>query len=115
MKAVTAIVLVLRLIIMRIRFRASDFGLVAKINLIRAKSKHASCAEMVLIRFFARVIHQLVFWTQKIQANVDYCCYVRRRAECASLGPGLKHPSLRSNSSLSREEPCRGASRGFFF
>ena len=37
---------------MRIRFRASDFGLVAKINIIiRAKSKQASCAEMVLESF----------------------------------------------------------------
>ena len=50
--------------------------------------------------FFARVIQQLGFWTQKNQANVDYCGYVRRRAECTSLGPGLKHPSLRSDSSL---------------
>ena len=32
------------LIILRIRFRASDFGLAAIINLIRAKSKQASCA-----------------------------------------------------------------------
>ena len=38
----------LRLNIMRIRFRSSDFGLVAKINIIRAKSRQASCAEMVL-------------------------------------------------------------------
>ena len=48
-----------------------------------------------VIRFFACMIQQLGFWTQKIQANVDYC-YVRRRAECTSLGPELKHPSLRS-------------------
>ena len=40
-------------LIMRIRFRGSDFGLVAKINIIiRAKSKQASCAEMVLGSFF---------------------------------------------------------------
>ena len=45
------------------------------------------------------MIQQLGFWTQKIQANVDYC-YVRRRAERTSLGPGLEHPSLRSDSSL---------------
>ena len=85
----------IRLIIMRIRFRASGFGLVPKICIIRAKSKQASCAEMVLgsvVRFFARVIQLLDFWTRKIQANVDHC-YVRRRAECTSLGPGLKHPS----------------------
>ena len=36
---------------MRIRFRASDFSLVAKINIIRAKSKQASYAEMVLGSF----------------------------------------------------------------
>ena len=41
------------------------------------KSKQASCAEMVL----------------------DYC-YVRRRAEYTSLGPGLEHLSLRADSSL---------------
>ena len=46
-----------------------------------------------VIRFFARVIQQLGFWTQKIQANVDYC-YVRRRAKRTSLGPELEHPSL---------------------
>ena len=48
---------------------------------------------------FARVIQQLGFWTHKLQANVDYC-YVRRRAECTSLDPGLEHLSLRSDSSL---------------
>ena len=52
-----------------------------------------------VIRFFDRVIQQLGFWTLKIQANVDHS-YVRRRAECNSIGPGLKHPSLRSDSSL---------------
>ena len=40
-----------RLIIIVIRFRASGFGLVAKINIICAKSKQASCAEMVLGAF----------------------------------------------------------------
>ena len=86
---------------MRIRFRASDFGLVAKINInFRAKSKHASCPEMVLGSFFfVRVVQLLGFWTEKIQANVDYC-YVRRRAECTSLAPGLEHPILPSDSSL---------------
>ena len=43
-----------------------------------------------VIRFFARVIQQLGFWTQKIRANVDYC-YVRRRADCTTVGPGLEH------------------------
>ena len=82
-----------RLIITRIRFRASDFGLVAKINIIRAKSKQASCGEIVLGSFVFLLVW-LGFWTQKIQANVDYC-YVRRRAECTSLRPELKHLSLR--------------------
>ena len=52
-----------------------------------------------VIRFFARVIQQLGFWTQIIQADVDCCC-VWRRAEYTLLGPGLKHPSLRSDSVL---------------
>ena len=35
-------------------------------------------------------------WTQKIQADVDYCCVCAAEgcAECTSLGPGLEHPSL---------------------
>ena len=73
------------------------FGLVAKINIIiRAKSKQASYAGMVLGSFFflfGRVIQRLGFWTQKLQANFDYC-YVRRRAEYTLLGPGLEHLSL---------------------
>ena len=83
---------------MRIRFRASDYGLVAKINITGVK--YASCAEMVLVSFvFARAIQELGFRTHKTQANVDYC-YVRHRAEGTLLGPGLKHLSLRSDSSL---------------
>ena len=77
--------------IMRIQFRASDFGLVAKIKIIRAKSKQASCAEMVL----------------------DYC-YVRRRAERTSLGPGLEHPSLRSDSSLAAKRRAEALHVVFF-
>ena len=85
---------------MRIRFRALDFGLVAKIKLSCKIETGFLCGDDArVIRFFARVIQQLGFWTRKIQANVD-CSYVRRRAERTSLGPGLKHPSLRSDSSL---------------
>ena len=62
-----------------------------------------------VICFFARVIQQLVFFTQKIQDNVDYC-YVRRRAECTSLGPGLTHPSLLL---LTLGWPLRDVSRHF--
>ena len=83
-----------RLIIMRIRFRPSDFSQVAKLKIFRAKSKQASCAEMDgarVICLFARLIQQLGFWTQGIQANVCYYCDVRRRAECTSVGPGFPH------------------------
>ena len=70
---------------------------------------------MVLESFvFARVIQQLGFWTQTIQANVDYCC-VRRRAECTSLDPGLKRPSLRSHSSLAAKRRALGALHVVFF
>ena len=36
---------------MRIRSRASDLGQVAKIHLIRVKSKQVSCAKMVIGSF----------------------------------------------------------------
>ena len=52
-----------------------------------------------VIVFYARVVQQLDFWTQKVQANVVYC-YVLRRAEYTSPGPGLEHLSLRADSSL---------------
>ena len=42
---------------MRVRFRASDFDQVAKINIIGAKSNQASRAEMMLGSFFF-----LVYW-----------------------------------------------------
>ena len=68
----------------------------------------------LVIRLFARVIQQLGFWTQKIKANVDYC-YVRRRAECASLGRGSKHPSLRSGSCLVAKRRAEALHVVFFF
>ena len=67
-----------------------------------------------VIRFFARVIQQLGFWTHKIQANVDYC-YVRRRTERTSLGPGLEHLSLRSGSSLAAKGRAEALQVVFFF
>ena len=89
--------LLLLLILIRIRFRASDFGQVAKNNCHSCKIETGFLRGdgARVIYFFAHVIQQLGFRTKKIQANVDYC-YVRRRAECTSLGPGLKRPSLRS-------------------
>ena len=103
---------------MWIRFRASYFGLVSKIKNHSFKSKQVSRAEMVLGSFVFFPIctcdSAARFWTQKIQANVDYC-YIRRRAECTSLGPGLNQaskPTLRLQSGC--EETCRGASRVFF-
>ena len=73
-----------------------------------------SCGDHArVILFFARVIQQLGFWTQKIQANVDDC-YVRRRAERTSLGPGLEHPSLRSGSSQAAKRRAE-ALHVFFF
>ena len=67
-----------------------------------------------VILFFPRVIQQLGFWTQKIQANVDYYCYVGRRAECTLLGPGLKHPSLRSDSTLAAKSRAEAFHVVFF-
>ena len=93
-------IVIRKLTLMRIRFRASDFGQVAKINIIRAKSKQVFVRRWCSSHFFfcscdSESAVTVGLWTQKIQANVDYS-YVPRRAECSSLGPGLKHPSLRS-------------------
>ena len=78
------------LIPMRIRFGALDFGQVAKTNVVRA-SRNRLLARIPARRccsghLYVRVIQQVGFWTQKSQANVDYC-YVWRRAKCTSLGP----------------------------
>ena len=57
---------------MRIRFRASDFGLVAKIELSCKIETAFLCGDDArVIVVYARVIQQLGFRTQKIQANVD--------------------------------------------
>ena len=60
------------------------------------------------------MIQQLGLWTQKLQADVDYC-YVRRRAEYTSLGPGLEHLSLRSDSSLDAKRRADALHVVFFF
>ena len=78
-------------------FRASDFGQVAKTNLVRANRSRLVVGKWCSGHlFFARVIQNFssVFGLKKIQANVHYC-YVWRRAEGTSLGPGLKYRSLR--------------------
>ena len=99
---------------MRIRFRASDFGLVAKIKLSGKIETGFLCGDHArVILFFARVIQQLRFWAQKTQPNVDYC-YVRRRAERTSLGPGLEHPSLCSDSSLAAKRRAEALHVVFF-
>ena len=107
LKAVVIVNRVVRLILTRIRLRASDFGQVAKINLVRAIetgfSYEIGCGDGArVICLFARVIQQLVFWAQKIQANVDLLIFgaAKRPFECTSPGPGLEHPSLRSDSSM---------------
>ena len=56
---------------MRIRFRASDFGLVAKVNSLVQYPDFLYGDDARVILFFARVIQPLGFWTQTIQANVD--------------------------------------------
>ena len=53
------------------------------------------------------------FLAQKIQANFHYC-YVRRRAQRTSLGPGLEHPSLRSDFSLAAKRRAEALHVVFF-
>ena len=70
------------------------FGLATKINIIRAKSKLASYAEMMSGHsFFCSCDSAVRFLDSKIQANVDYC-YVRLRAECTLSQPTLTDSSL---------------------
>ena len=101
--------------LMRTQFRAADFGQVAKINIIRAKPKQASCAEMVLGSFvFCSCDSAVRFPDSENSTNVD-SCYVRRRAECTSLGPGLQHLSLRSLTLVwLRRDVTRCFTRYFF-
>ena len=99
---------------MRIRLRASGSGLDAKIELSCKIETGFLCGDHArVVRFFARVIQQLGFRTQKIQANADYC-YVRRRAERNSLGPGLEDPSSRSDSSLAAKRRAEAVHVVFF-
>ena len=86
---------------MRVGFRTSYFGQVAKANLVSlSKSKHvSSCVKSDAEKVLGPCVSLLVgfsssatrFLDIRIRANVDYY-HVWRRAECASVGPGLKHP-----------------------
>ena len=106
LKAVVIVNRVVRLILTRIRLRASDFGQVAKINLVRAIetgfSYEIGCGDGARVFvLFVRVIRQLGLWTQKIQPTSGTRIaaampgVAKRRAECTSAGTGPKHPSLR--------------------
>ena len=53
------------------------------------------------------------FLDSEDHANVDYC-YVRRRAERTSLGPGLERASLRSDSSLAAKRRAEALHVVFF-
>ena len=68
-----------------------------------------------VICLFARVIQQLDFWTYKSQANVDDCYYVWRRAECASLGPGLNTKPALTDSKIWPRRGRAEALHVFFF
>ena len=86
---------------MRIRFRASDFGLVAKINIIRAKSKQASCAEMVLgSSFFCSCDSSAVRFLDSENSSQHRLLLrpaprrVHFARPCTRASTGLDHPSL---------------------
>ena len=67
----------LAVILTRMRFRASDFGQVAKTNLVSANRNGIRVQNRMRRwysgRLFACVIKQLIFGHRKIQASVDYC------------------------------------------
>ena len=104
----------LRRIIMWIRFRASDFGLVAKIKLSRANRSRLLLRRLCSCHsFFCSCDSAVRLLDSENSANVD-CSYVRRRAERTSPGPGLEHPSLRSGSSQAAKRRAE-ALHVFFF
>ena len=97
----------LRRVIMRIRFRASDFGLVAKISTSFVQNRNR-----LLVRrrcsghsFFYSCDSALRFLDS--ENSSPRRLLLRPRRECTSLGPGLKHPSLCSDFSLRRDVPRR--------
>ena len=86
---------------MRIRFRGLDFGLVAKINIIiRAKSKQASCAEMVLGSFFFCSCDSVLRFLDSETSSKRRLLLRPAPRRVHFARPGLEHLSLRSDSSL---------------
>ena len=87
-----------RLTLTRIRFRASDFGQDAKQISVQIRRGfwceigRGDGARVIII--FARVSKQLVFSENTATSTIAMSGAAKRRAECTSLGPGLKHPSL---------------------
>ena len=103
---------------MRIRFQASDFGLGAKKKTHWCKIDTGFlCGDgarvIRFLLFYARVIQQLGFWTQKIQANVHYW-YVRLRAKCTSLSPGLDVQAYAQTLAWPRRDEPRRSTWHFF-
>ena len=39
---------------------------------------------------------RLLLGHTRVEVNVNYYCYARPRADCASLGLGLRHASIRA-------------------
>ena len=90
----------LRLIVVRTRFRASDVGQVAEINVVRAKSKQASRAEMVLGSLFFRSCDSAVrFWDSESWSQRRLVlCPVPRRVHFARPWTQVSKPTLTDSS-----------------
>ena len=108
----------IRLIIMRIRFRAWDIG-------SGRKNKHHSCKiersfscwdGARAIRFLARVIPQLGFWTKINEANVDYTAVsgAAPRALRSALWAQVSKLTL-TDSSLAAKRRAEALHVVFFF
>ena len=101
---------------MRIRFRASDFGLVAKIKLSRAKSKQTSRAEIMFGSFFFCSCDSAVRFLDSENSSQRRLLLrpAPRRAHFARPWTRASKPTL-TDSSLAAKQTCPGASRGIFF
>ena len=101
---------------MRIRFRGLDFGLVAKINIIiRAKSKQASCAEMVLGSFFFCSCDSVLRFLDSETSSKRRLLLRPAPRRVHFARPGLEHLSLRSDSSLAAKRRADALHVVFFF
>ena len=96
LKAVVIVNRVVRLILTRIRLRASDFGQVAKISFVQIEIR---CGDSTrVISLYARVIQQSGFRTYLVEISSQRRLLLWRRAECIRPWTQAFKPALTDSS-----------------